>query len=355
MIIEVIKSARMYATQVLAGALIIAGLTIGGAGASFAKELIRVGHFSWPGYGFLYVAQEKNLSPDLEYEFTIIEDPIQLFSLLSSGQLDIVFSTVEFGPIATAENMGFKLISFTNLSNGTDNIVVRPDIKDAKDLAGQQIAVLEGGLAQIMVAIWLEENGVSVDDVEMVNLIAGDAAAAMTSGEIAAAELWDPFGAQVLRDLPGARSVSNSREPFWTKTGLIGDAFFVSDELLTERRGTAIKLTNALFDAVEYWRANPVEAGKIIGDAIGFSEEDVASILVPTEDNGIYMYGLEQAAKFCGVLPGEAPFGQPNGQAKENWEVTNKWWIKFGFMNREVNFEDGTDCALLKDAWDAKQ
>ena len=159
-----------------------------------AAETVRVGHFTWPGYGFLYVAQEKNLSPDLNFEFTVIEDPIQLFSLLSSGKLDIVFSTVEFGPIAAAEDMGFKLISFTNLSNGTDNIVVRPDIKEASDLIGEEIAILEGGLSQMMVAIWLEEHGVSVDDVTMVNLIAGDAAAAMTSGAIAAAELWDPFG-----------------------------------------------------------------------------------------------------------------------------------------------------------------
>lgn len=43
---------------------------------SVSAETVRVGHFSWPGYGFLYVAQEKNLSPDLDYEFTVIEDPI---------------------------------------------------------------------------------------------------------------------------------------------------------------------------------------------------------------------------------------------------------------------------------------
>ncbi len=340
---------QLCTAVVLAGALLVSA-----SGSVLAKEKVRVGHFTWPGYGFLYVAQEKNLSPDLEFEFTIIEDPVQLFSLLSSGQLDVVFSTVEFGPIATAEDMGFKLISFTNLSNGTDNIVVRPDIREPSDLIGQQIAILEGGLSQIMVAIWLEQNGVSVDDVQMVNLIAGDAAAAMTSGKIAAAELWDPFGAQVLADLPGARSVSNSREEFWTKTGLIGDAFFMSDTFTTKNRDVAIKTTNAIFDAVEYWRENPEEAGKIIGDSIGFSEEDVASILVPSEDNGIYMYGLEEAGRFCGVLPGEAPFSQPNGQAKANWETTNKWWIKFGFMTKTVAFEDGTDCALLKDAHNVK-
>ena len=348
--LQIPKSILKQFSRFLTFMALVCALAVGTTGVASAKEKVRVGLFTWPGYGFLHLAQAKNLAPDLEFDFTIIEDPIQLFSLLSSGQLDVVFSTVEFGPIATAEDMGFKLITFTNLSNGTDNIIVRPDIKSASDLKGQQIAILEGGLSQIMVAMWLEQHGVSVDDVQMVNLVAGDAAAAMTSGQIAAAELWDPFGAQVLADLPGARSVSNSREPFWTKTGLIGDAFFMSDTFTMKHRETAVKTTKAIFDGVEYWRANPKESAKIIGDAIGFSEADVASILVPTEDNGIYMYSLQQAARFCGVIPGEAPFGQPNGQAKANWETTNDWWIKFGFMTKKVKFEDGTDCALLKEA-----
>ena len=48
-------------------------------------ETIRVGHWSWPGYGFYYVTQAKQLAPDLDFEFTVIEDPVQLFGLLSTG------------------------------------------------------------------------------------------------------------------------------------------------------------------------------------------------------------------------------------------------------------------------------
>ena len=91
-----------------------------------AAETIRVGHFSWPGYGFLYVNQHHNLSPDLNFEFTVIEDPVQLFALLGTNQLDVVFSTIEFGPILAAENMGSKLVALTNLGYGSDDIVVHP-------------------------------------------------------------------------------------------------------------------------------------------------------------------------------------------------------------------------------------
>ena len=188
----------------------IASLSFSAIPAANAAETIRVGHFSWPGYGFLYVNQHHNLSPDLNFEFTVIEDPVQLFALLGTNKLDVVFSTIEFGPILAAEDMGSKLVALSNLGYGSDDIIVHPDIKSAADLKGKQVAVLEGGLSHIMMGIWLEQNGVKWDEVEMVNLIAGDAAAAMMSGQVAAAELWAPFNTEVLENLPGSRSSHRS-------------------------------------------------------------------------------------------------------------------------------------------------
>ena len=153
-----------------------------------AAETIRVGHFSWPGYGFLYVNQHHNLSPDLNFEFTVIEDPVQLFALLGTNQLDVVFSTIEFGPILAAEKMGSKLVALTNLGYGSDDIVVHPDIKSASDLKGKQVAVLEGGLSHIMMGIWLEQNGVKWNEVEMVNLIAAQRAYEVNSKTVQTAD-----------------------------------------------------------------------------------------------------------------------------------------------------------------------
>lgn len=318
-----------------------------------AADKIRVGHWSWPGYGFLYVAEAKGLAPDLEFEFTVVEDPVQLFGLLSTNHLDVVLSTIEFGPIAAAEDMPVKVAALTNLGYGSDHIIVHPDIKEPSDLKGKQIAVLEGGLSQIYTAIWLENNGVKWDEVEMVNLIAGDAAAAMISGQVAAAELWDPFGGQVLAELEGAREVSHSKEPYWLKLGLIADALFVSDDLIENRDDLAVKLTKALFAGVEYWRQNPTEANQIIAEKTGFAIEDVQGILGGEnnpEDGTMYMYNIDEASRFCGVAEGEPPFGQTNGQMADHWRLTNEWWIKFGLMTETINPEEGVDCSLLKEA-----
>ncbi len=339
--------------QMTMAAAAVALVGIGVSTTASAKETIKVAHFSWPGYGFLHIAKAKNLVPDLDIEITIIEDPVQSFGLLSSGQLDVVTSTIEFGPIAAAEDMPIKLLGLTNLGNGSDHIIVHPDIKEPADLKGKKVAILEGGLSQIYMAIWLEQQGIKWDEVEMVNLIAADAAAAMMSGELAAAELWDPYGGQVLAELPGSREVSNSGEEYWLKEGLIADAVFVSDNLIEERRDALVALMKARYEAVEWWRANPDEGNKIIAEAMQFSVEDVQSILGGKnnpDDGTLYMYSLEESARFCGVAAGDPPFGQTNGQIEDHWKLTNKWWITFGLMSDTVDSSAGIDCSIIKDA-----
>jgi len=326
-----------------------------------AADTIRVGHFSWPGYGFLYVNQHHQLSPDLNFEFTIIEDPVQLFALLGTNKLDVVFSTIEFGPILAAEDMGSKLVALSNLGYGSDDIIVHPDIKSPADLRGKQVAVLEGGLSHIMMGIWLEQNGVKWDEVEMVNLVAGDAAAAMMSGKVAAAELWAPFNSEVLENLPGSRSVANSLETQWLENGLIADAIFMSNDLLDNRRDLAIKALQAIYKGVEHWRTNSEVDNKVIAEAVGFPIEDVDAIIGngkltnkvaenDIKDGTLYMYTLEDTARFCGVAPGDPPFGQKNGQMLDHWNLTQKWWINFGFMTTVADPANGLDCALVKES-----
>ena len=339
----------------------IASLSFSAIPAANAAETIRVGHFSWPGYGFLYVNQHHNLSPDLNFEFTVIEDPVQLFALLGTNKLDVVFSTIEFGPILAAEDMGSKLVALSNLGYGSDDIIVHQDIKSAADLKGKQVAVLEGGLSHIMMGIWLEQNGVKWDEVEMVNLIAGDAAAAMMSGQVAAAELWAPFNTEVLENLPGSRSVANSLETQWLESGLIADAIFMSNDMLDNRRDLAVKTLQAIFKGVEHWRANSEVDNQVISDAVGFPMADVEAIIgngkLTTEvakndikDGTLYMYTLEDTARFCGVAPGSPPFGQKNGQMVDHWNLTQKWWVNFGFMTDVADPAKGLDCALVKEA-----
>ena len=314
------------------------------------KEKVKVSLFSWPGYGFWFIAKEKNLVPELELDIQIIEDPYESFGLMSAGQLDITSSTVEYGPIAVDKNVPIKLVTYTNPSYGTDKIILRPEINSAKDLVGKKIAVLEGGLTQIFMGIWLEENGVAIDQVQFVNVIMDEAVGAMLGSDVAAGEFWEPFGSKVLDSMPGAKVVAISSDEKWIKTALLGDGMYMTSKLLEERPKAAELAMEAYFAAVDWWKANPAEGNAIIAKAIQFELSDVEKVIGKDGSiykGGIWVFSKEEAGRFMGLIPGDLPLGLSNGQIQEHWKTTNEWWIKFGQVDAMHDMSKGIVTAPL--------
>lgn len=321
------------------------------AGHAADKETVRVSLFSWPGYGFWFIAKEKKLAPDLDFDIQIIEDPYESFGQMSAGQLDISCSTSEYGPIAADAENGIKLVAFTNPSIGTDKIILAPGITGAADLKGKSVAVLEGGLTQIFMAMWLEKHDVKFDEVKYVNVVMDDAVAAMVSGKVAAGEFWEPFGGQVLKSLKGSTVAATSKEKEWLETGLLGDALYMTDAFLGKKPEVAKKAMKAYWDAVAWWRANPAEGNEIIAKGIKFDVSEVEEVLGKSAEpfaGGIYCFDMTEAAQYMGLAPGNPPLGLKNGQIREHWELTSKWWLRFGLIKKEHPIESGISFEPLK-------
>ncbi len=317
-----------------------------------AADKVNISLFSWPGYGFWFIAKEKNLAPDLDLNISIIEDPYESFSLMSAGTLDVTSSTVEYGPIAADKGVPVKLVTYTNPSYGTDKIILAPGITSAKQLKGKSLAVLEGGLTQIYMGIWLEQNGVSIKDVKFVNLIMDDAVGAMVGGKVAAGEYWEPFGSHVLEALPKATVATNSSQPGWIESALLGDGMYMATPFIEKKPKVAAKVMKAYFDAVAYWKAHPAEGNKIIAKGLKFDVADVEKVLGTTGKiykGGIVVFDQEQAARFMGLLPGDPPLGMHNDQIKAHWKLTTDWWLKFGQVKAAHPMEAGVALSPLRD------
>ncbi|MDF1824904.1 MAG: ABC transporter substrate-binding protein [Verrucomicrobiales bacterium] len=310
---------------------------------------VSVSLFSWPGYGFWFIAKEKNLVPQIELDIQIIEDPYESFGLMAAGQLDVTSSTVEYGPIAAEEGVPVKMVAYTNPSYGTDKIILAPGIESAKDLIGKEVAVLEGGLTQIYMGIWLEENGVAFDEVKYTNLIMDDAVAAMVSGKVAAGEFWEPFGSNVLKALPEATVATTSKDPYFQETALLADGMYMSEAFMKKKKIAALTI-KAYFEAVKFWEENPAEGSAIIAKGLQFPVEDVELVIGASgasEDGGIFPFNFTESAQFMGLIEGTPPFGE-NGHISAHWKMTNDWWIKFGMVKESHPVESGIETGPMK-------
>ncbi len=339
--------------------LTVACLVLGGCSkkeettvaASPAKpQTVKISLFSWPGYAFWFIAKEKNLVPELNLDIVIIEDPYESFAQMAAGKLDVTSSTVEYGPVAADKGVPVKLVTYTNPSYGTDKIILGPGINSAADLKGKEVAVLEGGLTQIYMGIWLEDHGVKFNEVKYTNVIMDDAVAAMVSGKVAAGEFWEPFGGKVLSSLPGSKAVATSKDPYFKKTALLGDGMYMSGSFLDKKPELAKLTLKAYFAAVKYWKENPVEANAIMAKGLGFKNEDVVTVVGKdgsATDGGIYPFNYEEAGRFMGVIDGEPPFGA-NNEISRHWKLTNDWWIKFGVVKKDYPMDAGVDLSPFK-------
>jgi len=316
-----------------------------------AQERVDISLFSWPGYGFWFIADEKDLAPELDLNITMIEDPYESFGMMSAERLDVTSSTVEYGPIAASEDVPVRLVSYTNPSYGVDKIILADGYEAAEDLRGESVAVLEGGLTQIFMAIWLEDNGVAFDEVEYRNLIMDDAVSAMIGGNVVAGEFWEPFGSQLLEIMEGATVAATSSEDYWIETALLGDGMYMGQHFIEERPEVAAQTMEAYFRAVEFWKENPEEANQIIADGLGFGMEDVEMVIGDTGDTkegGIHIFSRDEAARFMGLQDGEPPLGLSNGQIHDHWELTSTWWEKFGLIGEVRDTSAGTDFSVME-------
>lgn len=342
---------RMVARAIAAFGFVLA-LGAVTAADGWAKEKVSVAFFSWPGYAYWFLVKEKNLAPELDLDIQIIEDPSESFNLMTAGRIDVISSTMEYAPIAAEAGHPIKFVMFQDTCYGSDNIVLAPGIQGAQDVKGKKFIAMEGGLSQIYAGWWLEQNGVGIDEVQWVNVIMDDAAAAMIAGEAAAGEFWEPYGSTVLRGLEGSRVASNCREEFWLKTALLSDGVFMNSDFIDKRRDVAVAVIRAYWEAYRYWRENPQEAAQIMADGLKFSVEDVERVIGPgavREDSLLWMYDFAESSRFCGVKEGDPPFGQTNGQLFDVMRGVNEWWIKFGYMKETIATDRYVDCSLMEE------
>ena len=128
------KLKKLATSALLAGSFLFAL-----ASTAQAAEEVKISGFTWPGYGFWFIAKDQNLSPNLDINYQTIEDPYESYNLVTADRMDVVSSTVEFSPIAAERGMPLKLVAFANLSYGTDKIVVAPGIDGPADLKGKKV------------------------------------------------------------------------------------------------------------------------------------------------------------------------------------------------------------------------
>lgn len=335
-------------------AAIAAAIALSGFGAdhAFAKESVKVGIcVSWPGYSMYQVAKEKNLAPDYDISQTIFEDPVGAHSALAAGQIDVLYCTNDYTPIAAEQKTNEVNVTLTSPSYGVDQIALAPKI-EVKDLKGKKVAAPQAYIGQLLMGVWLDSQGIAPGDVQWVNLNADEAVGPMISGDLAAAYLYEPWLSKLTAAMPGAHSVATSADPAILKTGIFMDVLYMNKNFIAQRRKAAEDMLKIHFLAVQAWHDDTPGVNKIFADFLKWPIGDVEGVIGTNGKalkGGVYIFDFDEAARVCGVLDGDAPLGLKNGAIYDAVALINKWWLKLGLMKTTIDPKAGVDCSLMGD------
>ena len=228
---------------------------------------VLLGQASWIGYAPLYLADKKGFfddhGADVDVEF--FESKTDSKSALAAGKIQGMSTTVDTHVMSEASGMDLSVVLALDTSDGGDGVSAKSDIQDVKSLAGHTVALdTSGGASYFWFQYLLQQEGMTLDDVKVVNMSSGDAGAAFVAGEVDAAVTWEPWLSKAKEAENGSVLVDSSSTP-----GVIVDALAMDKEFAKEYPDTVKAIISGWYDALAYMESNPEDAYKIMMEYTG--------------------------------------------------------------------------------------
>jgi NitT/TauT family transport system substrate-binding protein len=291
-----------------------------------AENPLKVSIVSFHGYAPALVANGKSLKTaagsiygqkGLNVEFVIQDDIPTLSTIFESGTAQCAWRTSDFWaqeqPNLRNSGHDGKAIMIVDNTQGADAVISnKPDIKTIEDLAGRSVALLQFTPSHGMVIDAVENSSLTAKkraSVKYVYINAEEGTAgvraALESGSVDAAALWDPDLSLAARNIKGSRIIYSTK----TATNLIYDVIVCDKRFLDKSENDVVfqKFVAGWMEGVQVARANPDEAA----DALAKTEE-FFTLLEKQEGRGfvkslfsnIVWTGVEENARALGLVGG---------------------------------------------------
>jgi len=292
---------------------------------------VRVGHLSSSLFTPLYVADAMGYFAEegITIELVPIQSGQDGIPMLSNNQLDVMVAGFSAGMFnALNEGLEFKIVGSMGISPGDPDasptaLEVRQELVDdgsvssVADLAGRKIAVAggPGATGGYLLASMLEEGGLTLSDVEVVNLSTPDQEPALTNGSVDAATPSAPFSTSI--EEAGIGSPLAVPAEGVTGTGVVYSETFIEGDL-----------AQPFFTALTRGSQELVDEGEQTDEVYEILSEETGQDIDVLRASPMYSY-LEDLA--------------PQPEQLENMQAA---WMESG----EIGYEDALEVADIVDA-----
>lgn len=234
---------------------------------------VSIGMVTWPDFMLFYLADKEGI-----FEKNGLDVDIQEFSSTTDNSSAFIAGNLDFCTYASGETIApfaeggdIKVVILADKSNGCEGLVATPDIKSVKDLKGKTVATQNYSVDHMFLLTLLEDNGMSIKDINMVDMTIENAGNAFVAGQCDAACIWDPYFSKA-KDAGGTVLYSTADNP-----DLISDIVATSSKMIEEKPEIVEAFVKSYYEAVDYWKENPEESNEYMAEKMNVTVEEFES------------------------------------------------------------------------------
>ena len=279
----------------------------------------------------------------VDVKFVLLEDPAAKFSAFRSGQVDIMWNTVDNwareASILAAQNQSGKSIIMQDWSRGGDGIVALSSIKSVEDLKGHKIACTQFTPSHFLLLYLLSQSGLTPEERAGVekNIIfftdAPSAAAAFKAEQVDAAVTWEPDLSSAVAARGSAAHILVSTQ---AATNIIADTLCARQELIDQAPETVRDFVRGWLDGIEMIKSNPNPSYEVVARALKLDTDTVSGML-----SGLKLTPYADNAQFYGLTG-------PKAHYETLFDTAFVIWRKKGLVSKAVDAKGWADTRFLQ-------
>lgn len=284
-----------------------------------------------PGYLPLTILEDKGWLEEALKEagydgvtvtFTEFESGPPENESFAAGQQDVgVMGNVpSISGVAAGQDRTFIGISTNGEKTQAVLVPADSDIKSVADLKGKKVGLVVGSISQNLLDTLLKQEGLSINDVELVNLATAEQSEALATGQIDAVTTWQPTISQLQND---------------------GIAEVLAD-------GTGVFLgENTIFSCDSYLEENP-EIVKIFLQQYARAAQELTDNLDQYAEEYADKYGIDQELLKQALVDADFPIALTDADI-EDLQGTADFLYDSGIVSTQVTVSEHVDASLAQD------
>lgn len=192
----------------------------------------------------------------------------------AAGQQDFGFLGDTPAIIGKSAGLETSLIGKSSVGPKSLAVVVAANsaLKSPAELKGKKVAVTKGSYAHHLLALVLQQGGLTFNDVEFINLPNSDIPGALISGAIDAGAVWEP----IITKFEAQKAIKVLADGSGIKTGVL--AIVASSEFIKKKPEQTKAVLRAYARGADYIKANPKEAAELVTAEVSLAPDLLTTV-----------------------------------------------------------------------------